>query len=225
MCLISVIPQGVEKNIRNISRYIIQGMKTNTDGSGFMYKKSNANTIGVKKGYFNAERMIRDISDLNLTSNDHLILHHRLGTQGDNSDENTHPFVISDNHLEIIATDVVTDKPCMVHNGIFYDISEYVKLNPKFSDTYAFTRYVLAVNGMLDMAYDNSKLFDKLTKNIIGSDKICILHPEKGILLIGSYIKVDGCYHSNNGFRQHVWDRGGHEINKSFDKALREISM
>ena len=50
MCLISVIPQGVEKNIRNISRYIIQGMKTNTDGSGFMYKKGNANTIGVKKG-------------------------------------------------------------------------------------------------------------------------------------------------------------------------------
>ena len=225
MCLISVIPEGIEKNIRIISRFIIQGMKTNTDGSGFMYKRANESKIGVKKGYFNAERMINDINSLNLQTNDTLVLHHRFGTEGEQSDENTHPFIVSKDHNEIVSLDTITDKPCMVHNGIFYNIRDYVKLNPTFSDTYAFTRYILAENQMLDMAYDNITLFNKLTEKIVGSDKICILHPTRPMLLINSFIKDNGCYHSNGGYKQYVWDRGGQEINKSFEKALKEISM
>lgn len=207
MCLISSCPKGTEKSSQEVMDFIESGMNCNSDGSGFMYKRNGTNEIVVKKGYFAVSLLKQAIIDANLTIDDELVIHHRIGTSGNVTNTNCHPFIISDVAEETIRTDYTTNKPCMVHNGIFRYLHSYMQLNPHLSDTYAFSRYIMP--DLLGLLENNKKLFTILTDRIIGTDKICILHPHKDLEMLGNFIEKNGYFHSNNGYCRMVRDFGG----------------
>jgi hypothetical protein len=209
MCLISVLPKGTKKDTEEVYKFIRNGAQYNTDGSGFMYKINGQSVINVDKGYFNVESMIDKIKSLKLTEDDELVVHHRIGTVGLVTSENTHPFVLSEFHEEVAALAITIDKPAMVHNGGFGYIGTYIDKNPEFSDTYAFARYFLGNKNILGLYNDNPDLFDYTFKGCIGTDKICILHPEKDLTMKGNFIEDEGYFHSNTGYKRYTFDRGG----------------
>lgn len=211
MCLISVLPKGTKKNTEKVHKFIRNGAACNTDGSGFMYKKNGDTVVNVDKGYFNVEEMIKRLESLNLTEDDELVIHHRIGTSGKVCGENTHPFVISDNGEEVSSERIVIDKPAMVHNGMFCHIRDFMSRNPDFSDTYAFARYIMGNKDILNLYNNTPDFFKKLFDSVIGRDKICILFPNKDLEKMGYFIEDDGYFHSNGGYYRYVYNKGGSE--------------
>lgn len=211
MCLISVLRKGTRKDTEEVEKFIRNGASCNTDGSGFAYKRNGESRITIKKGFFNVDIMLGEIKSLNLTEQDELIVHHRIGTSGRVSKENTHPFVISNVESEVSAVNITINKPVMVHNGMFYHLRDFMALNPDFSDTYAFARYVLGNPYIFGLFEHYREFFEKLFGNSIGNDKICILYPDKDLEMIGTFIENNGYYHSNYGYCRYVSNRGGEE--------------
>lgn len=209
MCLISVCPKGTKKGTEQVYKFIKSGMESNTSGSGYMFKRDGENTITIRKGFFNYGRLIESLESDRLNDNDELIVHHRIPTSGNRNDLNCHPFVISDNHSEVIMTNGSTGKPCMAHNGIFSRIISLENLNPQFSDTYAFARYIMGNPNMYELFTNDYDLFETLTSHIVGTDKLVFLFPDKDLKMIGQYIEDDGYFHSNTGYKRYTYDRGG----------------
>jgi hypothetical protein len=209
MCLISVCPKGTKKGTEEVYKFIKSGMDSNTSGSGYMFKRDGDNKITIRKGFFNYGALIESLKSENLNDNDELVVHHRIPTSGNKNDLNCHPFVVSDIHEEVIMTNGSTEKPCMAHNGIFSRIIHFENLNPDFSDTYAFTRYIMGNPRMYEIFTSDYHLFETLTSHIVGTDKLVFLFPDKDLKMIGNYIEDNGYFHSNTGYKRYTYDRGG----------------
>lgn len=212
MCLISVCPKGTYKYTEEVTNFIKSGATSNSQGSGFMYKRSGEHFIYVKKGFFDVEKLLEAIKDANLDEDDELVIHHRIATSGiGNRAENTHPFVISENHNEIISLDIKTHKPALVHNGIF-SIDQYEKLDRGFSDTYAFTRYIM--NDKLNFMLNDPAAFAETYSLELGWSRMALLLPNRDVFMFGDFIEDNGYFHSNGGYKRFVYDRGGSSFNK-----------
>lgn len=213
MCLVSVCPIGTEKNSEKVIAFIRKGASSNTDGSGYMFKRSGEDFITVNKGFFNIDILIQSILENNLTVDDELIIHHRIGTSGLISPENTHPFVLSKLHKECCSTDIKTKKPCIAHNGMFSHLKKYMELDNDFSDTYAFARYILSNENLHQIFHEDEKLFNDLIEDIVGWSKVAIMYSDRPIKMIGEFVENDGYFHSNHGYKSYVYDRGGSSSN------------
>lgn len=218
MCLISVLPKGTEKNTEKVLAFVRKGATSNTHGSGFMYKKNGADKVTISKGYFQVENMIKAYLELGLTKEDEAVFHHRIGTSGNNSRENTHPFLISTDNVETRLLDLETDKPCLVHNGVFMGLDEYEYKNIEMSDTYAFARYIMSNNNIMNIFLEDRQLFSTLFDRIIGTDKLCILFPDKDLQTYGKYHEDEGYLHSNYGYYTYTRNVGGKEWDTEADE-------
>ena len=205
MCLITIAPKGKSKDINKLKTFIENGMSSNTDGSGFMYKREGTTTIGVKKGFFKSNDIIEAIENLNLKDNDELVIHHRNGTSGKASAENTHPFYLHKNHDVIVNTNALIEVPAYVHNGIM----TLYQANPDFSDTYSFVSFYLGEPEFLSLLQNKTPLFEDIFSSIIKHQKLAFLFPERDLLMLGNFIEDDGYYHSNTGYKFSYYDRGG----------------
>lgn len=219
MCLISVLPKGTKKNTEEVHEFIKSGFNCNKDGSGFMYKRNGENKITIDKGYFNLTKLIDNITSLNLTEDDELVIHHRIGTAGLVSNENTHPFLISDVESEINAIDITIDKPAMVHNGVFWGITSYTNRNKDFCDSYAFARYFMANKHLMAIFLEDKSLFKELCDRYIGTDKLCLLFPDRDLQMYGHFIENNGYYHSNSGYYTTTRNVGGYEYEEEIENA------
>lgn len=219
MCLISVCPKGTEKNSQKVIDFIKSGADCNKQGSGFAFKRNGENTITVNKGFFEVDLLIAAIKKSKLEVDDELIIHHRIGTSGEVSIYNCHPFVISKVDKEVSAVDIVTNKPCLVHNGVFSGITNYMKLNPKMSDTYAFTRHIMSDENILNIFMNNKELFETIMDDVVGSDKLCVLYPDRDLQMYGKFVEKDGYFHSNGGYCSWVYNRGGVETTKDSNRS------
>lgn len=211
MCLISVLKKGTEKNSDKVLAFIRRGASSNTHGSGFMYKRDGTNKVIISKGYFNVDKMIDHYLSLKLTKKDEAVFHHRIGTSGGQTRENTHPFVLSTDDKETRKLDLETDKPCLVHNGVFIGLDEYENKNIEMSDTYAFSRYIMSNSNIMNIFLEDRQLFSTLFDRIIGTDKLCILFPDRDLQTYGKYHEDEGYMHSNYGYYTYVRNVGGKE--------------
>lgn len=216
MCIISAFPSGTEKNNEKTRKFIENGFNCNGDGSGFMFKRHNEGTITINKGFFNLGELLQAIENANLTVDDELVVHHRISTAGKVSKENCHPFVLSKSHSETAAVTITTNKLCLAHNGHFSHLSFYQDLDRDFSDTYAFSRYILSSPHLQKIMRHDEDLFDTLTENIIGHSKICILDPNNPMFLYGDFVEDDGYYHSNKGYCRYEYNYGGRSSSKTY---------
>lgn len=199
MCLISILPRGKEKYSKEVTDFLKTGFNGNKDGSGFMYKRDGAKQIHINKGFFNFDQLMKAIEILELKVEDELVVHHRIGTAGEISAENTHPFVISHVHDTIVTLEGITDKPCLVHNGMFSDLDDYERRNPKFSDTYAFVRYIMS--NSLNLFRLEPKLFEKSFKGVLGWSRVCVMYPDRDLQMMGDFKEDNGYYHSHHGYK------------------------
>lgn len=214
MCLISVCPKGTEKDSKQVLDFIRSGASCNGQGSGFMYKRNGQNTITISKGYFHIEKLIEDLLKLKLDKEDEVVFHHRIGTSGGVTRANTHPFVISTDNKEVCEIDITTDKPCLVHNGVFFGLDEYENRNKDMSDTYAFVRHVMSNPNIMNIFLEDRVLFKVIFDRIIGTDKLCLLFPNRDLELYGKYIETDGYFHSNGGYFTYTRNIGGVEYDE-----------
>ena len=99
--------------------------------------------------------------------------------------------------------------PCIVHNGMIYGITNQMFLNSQFSDTFAFVKYIMAADGVMEMYNNSFSTFELLTDSFLGNDKLCLLHPDRDLTTVGKYLTDNGYLHSNSGYKVNYYDRGG----------------
>lgn len=202
MCLITVCPCGTSKKREDLENFIKNGLGGNSDGAGIAIKYADKDGLYFKKGFTNYDDMADYIEGMSLKDQDILMLHYRIGTQGATNSFNTHPFIISQDISEMCVTEGITDKPLLMHNGIFYGEFSGPAFNScYFSDTFYIATDFLAIPEVLALLKRDIHLFCKLYKDILAKNKIVVLFPDSNaIRSIGDFIRVNGYAHSNQGY-------------------------
>lgn len=212
MCLISVAPKGTSKSIDILKSFIENGMSSNTDGSGFAYKRAGEKKITLIKGFVTVESICSAISIANLKDEDELIIHHRIGTSGNKNSINMHPFAVTQDKEMSLTTNGELKVPVMAHNGVFY---KYTDRESPYNDTYHFVEKFVSNKHVLSILKETPKNFIDWFSGEIGTAKLAFLFPDRDMVLIGKFTEEDGYYHSNGGYKSYVYDRGGSSDNKS----------
>lgn len=217
MCLITAAPKGTKKRGVDLKSFIENGMRSNTHGSGFSYKRDGQTLINIHKGFNTSADIISEIDKLKLTENDELIIHHRIGTSGLRNDINMHPFAVSetDSVLQTVKGSLKT--PTMAHNGVFYRFSDHTS---DYNDTYHFVKSFIAVPEILNLLTRDPKQFHKMFEPILNSNKLVFLFPKRDMVLIGDFKEEDGYFHSNGGYKSYVFDRGGSSASNTVNTGL-----
>mgnify|MGYP001560333723 CR=1 FL=1 len=189
MCIIVVKPEKIalpkEKVLKNC-------FNSNPDGAGFAFTKNTTNYLF--KGYFDFDKFYNDLT-AQVKKEYPCIIHFRIATAGKVDGGNCHPFPVTNKINILRQTKVITNKIMVVHNGIIQNESHY-----KLSDTQVFIKDILSNKVIYDNIYDNPAI-EKLIVNYGGSSKFAFLHTQKGILLLGDFIKDYNCYFSNNSYK------------------------
>ena len=213
MCIISILPKGTEKLTDETINFITNGFNNNGDGSGFMYKKNGENEVYLSKGYNDLNWLLSDIKDCNLTKDDELVIHHRIGNIGSKNDINMHPFVCSFIEEEIHQLyGAKFNKPCLVHNGTLTSsaIWDFRQGNFNNSDTYAFARYIMSNVHIQNLLKFNLPLFQKIMDPYLNTSKMCFLFPDRDFIKFGQFIEDNKYFHSNLGYKDGYYrDYGG----------------
>jgi len=211
MCVISVLPKGKEKNGKVVEDFISSGYQSNTQGSGFMWKKANSNRVGVSKGYFNLEQLLKSYKKMKFTIDDEVVVHHRIGTSGNKDAANTHPFYLHEDITICTKTESLENLIAVCHNGVFSSSKITKYMTSGYSDTVAFANKYMTQPGLIELLIHNSKTFETVTSDFVDGDKLCFLFPDRDLLMIGNYIEDDGYYHSNMGYKRYTQNVGGVE--------------
>lgn len=180
--------------------YLKNCFNNNSDGAGFMYV-DNGKVI-IDKGYMTYKNFEKHYNKLcnkyNNFENKSLVMHFRIGTAGANSQENTHPYPIT-NDKEILHKRYYETDLGMAHNGI---ISQY---NPAHddkttNDTQNFVmNYVAPLHEHYKDFYKNEYIMAGLED--ITSSKLAFLDKYDNIYLVGTFVSdTDGIKYSNSNY-------------------------
>lgn len=161
----------------------------NGDGVGIAYKSRGS--FHYIKGFMNLTTAWKFYKKF---PNAPHVIHFRLGTSGDNIPELTHPFICSkDSNLSLKYSGKET---LLFHNGIIHDwrahcvIHEIDSNDKKMSDT-RFAAILIGKKGI--------KVLNEL------NGKYIALHKGK-IYTKGHFIKENGVYFSNDGYKMGRYD-------------------
>jgi hypothetical protein len=204
LCLITTAPKGTIKDKDKIVGFVTKGMKSNTDGSGYAIKQGGV--LYLKKGFRSVEALIDDLWLRNPAIDDEIIIHHRIGTSGKRDNINMHPFIVSSDMEIVKTTEGTTKLPIMAHNGIFSEYSDY---QSDFSDTFHFVKDFISTPEFLQVMKEDFTKFNKVFSPLIRGNKLAFLFEDSDMVLIGDFVKDDGFAHSNGGYKEYVFDRGG----------------
>ncbi|MBK8772434.1 MAG: hypothetical protein IPM06_18705 [Rhizobiales bacterium] len=193
MCIAIIKPAGVELPDANT---FANCWRSNSDGAGICYPCNGG--IQIYKGlktleeFMDAIEMLRAL-DPNIERG-LMFLHFRIGTHGGRTDpKHTHPFPIGMDQEAMEALCKVTQTPVLMHNGI---ISDY-GYDKGVSDTMAFARD--AMPFFMDHLDDPNAL--RAIRSIIGTDRLAVMTPSGAVTRIGHWLEVNGCFYSNDGYR------------------------
>jgi predicted glutamine amidotransferase len=121
MCLILIKPAKV-KMTDAFMHIASKAFRGNPDGSSIGIKRGRNNGVVSVRGLMTEKSMIDALERLQITTEDTAVLHLRQGTQGDNSEENTHGFVIGGNtdRFENLMNGSFYEHSLLYHNGCFH---------------------------------------------------------------------------------------------------------
>ena len=198
MCLIVTKPKGVPLPKRKLFK---QWFDSHDDGFGLAFTKPNGKAH-ILKGAMTEKEMITLLSRLPSLLNGQkaadvaMIFHFRQATDGSVTPANCHPFPISKKEKVLASLDVETNC-ALVHNGIVWDYASagYPNLTGK-TDTQRFIEEILADLGGNLFSLPVQKLIAGYSDN----SRFALLS-KKGITLIGQFIKENGLYFSNGGYK------------------------
>lgn len=194
MCVIVVKPSGIDMPSKET---LENCFRRNSDGSGYMFVENNQ--VHIKKGYmtFNDfyENVMADYNRMGGKQNC-FVMHFRIGTQGSNSKELTHPYPVSKNLDELKMTESYT-RIGMAHNGI---ISLTSRRDEKVdrNDTMAYiTDYISLFMKTEDDFKDEDKM--KVVKNLLGSGNKLAFLMKDHLYMVGEFTEDEDtkCFFSN----------------------------
>jgi len=206
MCIIVYKPQDIQFPNKKTLKTCFNN---NPDGAGFMFADNGKVTIS--KGFMTFKSFWKA---LNFERSKHgndipYVMHFRIGTQGGNIPENTHPFALTNKENVLKALDV----DCgigIAHNGI---ISMCNRTNTDISDTMIFIKdYLSWIITDLDYYKDSRKL--DVIEELAGS-KLAILDSKGHCELIGKFTEHNNCYYSNSTYEEarYTYSYGGYSGN------------
>lgn len=221
MCIVGVFDKGINKQDEQVRTAIINGLTGNNQSFGYAIRRENSDEIIFKKGYTKkfVNDFMKDLDSLNVQVNDVLIVHGRIATHGGNTDALAHPFICSPNFDEVMQTEGTTNKPVLMHNGVFKNLGNK-STDGNHSDTSEFAQLIASDPSFITLAARNpiaaKNLLDTTEIDIWGySNKVVILLPDRNVkpILLGanwditSYgIFSNACYknsrYSNRGGEQ-----------------------
>lgn len=195
MCVIAIKKSGLDLPDEDS---LINCFKNNDDGAGIMYVKDNK--VIIEKGlmkigtFLKTLDKIKKLVDVKATP---MVFHFRIGTQGGNTPQNTHPFPISDDEDMLTKLRVVTDIG-VVHNGIISLTSSYKK-DIKMSDTMLFIKDYLTLISTDKSFYKKQHFLDLIEKLI--DSKMVFLTNTGEIVTLGKFIEdTNGIMYSNTSY-------------------------
>jgi len=191
MCLIIVKPENVALPK---SKYLSNAQDRNSDGIGAMFWKSGGNKVEIKKDFKGLREFKRWLKET-ITPEDVLVIHFRFATSGNVDVGNRHPFPVTHNKKRL-RTPELNCSLAMVHNGVLSKYSGH----KKYSDTQKFILDILAEPRVKESIME-SRTMQRLVRSYIDGDRLALLNESGAYLLLGEYIKEDGIYYSNDGFR------------------------
>ncbi len=196
MCVIVAKKAGVEfpnnEILENCFRY-------NSDGAGIMFA-DNGEVQAIKglqteKAFFSIYEKIKRKYGKETA----FCFHFRIGTHGEKKSPHfTHPFPLSNSPAELKALKFSGNMGIM-HNGIIYNYSR--NTNSGLSDTMEFIAdiaYPLLKKNSDALAEPNLSVFS----NILDGSRLCVMHGNGKIQLIGNYVEDNGIYYSNNSYKK-----------------------
>lgn len=197
MCIIVAKPAGIDMPTHAT---IKRCFDRNRDGAGFMLLRKKADHILIDKGFMSLHAFKKALKKVEPSTDDIVVMHFRITTSGGTCTEMCHPFPISSDRKVIRKLIGRFEGTCFAHNGI---ISELNGNEKDMSDTAIFSRDYLSDEAVYGSIYESPAMQSLLMK-YVGHSKLSFLNPDKGLLLLGNFIKSDGVYYSNDGFKPPV---------------------
>lgn len=202
MCVIAVSKKGD----RQPSVSELRSMwDHNPHGAGYMFARDGK--LEIHKGFMDWNDFIRSVRYERFTSEDSVVYHFRIATQGGINPYMTHPFPIT----HVLHFSEVIDLECEVgvaHNGIIPITSSIDE--KKYSDTALFVCNYLS--WMIRYPHDiNNKYIQKMISELGGNSKFALMNYKGEIATIGLFYNHNGVLLSNENhlFRSHFLMKGG----------------
>jgi len=213
MCLILIKPAKV-KMTDAFMQIASRAFRGNPDGSSIGIKRGRNNGVVSVRGLMTEKSMIDALERLQITTEDTAVLHLRQGTQGDNSEENTHGFVIGGNtdRFENLMNGSFYEHSLLYHNGCFHGkITEPEKPEEsRFSDTRLVAKKLFNAidnkKNFAEMLYDLRKSIntqDSFNETIskqfplLRGQRLALLNGDNGLLKMGTFhTDTNGFEHS-----------------------------
>lgn len=178
-----------------------QCFKRNPDGAGFMVAINDK--VVIRKGfmkYADFEKAYKSFFEGLNDQNYSIVYHFRIGTQGGNVPELTHPYPLTRNYAEMRELSSECDMG-VAHNGIIHLTSEYGVTDRNDSMTFISKYLVDIIHGNLFWSTKPEKI--RLINNLVGGgypNRLAILTKTGYCTLIGNWIKDEGVYYSNSSY-------------------------
>ena len=163
--------------------------ENNSDGIGFAWssKKQQVYTKG-----FMDEKVAWEFYKRLPKDKPHLV-HFRLGTAGDNVEQLTHPFIISEDSPTPLT--YIGDKPILFHNGALWGWQKDCK------DNNIPTHRMMSDTRMVAILCHRNGVKETLKET---SGKYIVLH-KGNIYIKGHFINEDGVYFSNSWYKESLF--------------------
>lgn len=176
MCIIAYIPKNHTVNSETIEIMF----DNNPDGSGLLYTQ-NKKLRTFKT--FDVDQLITKYNDIKQNIDTDIIIHCRIGTHGQKSMENIHPFLIN-------------NKVGFVHNGII----NLVPIDKKRSDTNMFNELLLK---QLPDDFLCNEAIKELISGYIGKSKLVFMDYKQDVCIINEHLGIwdNGIWFSNDGYK------------------------
>jgi len=216
-----MFPKGSNKSSQEFKKAIMMGIQSNSQSSGYCYKKDGEKILHIKKGFLKEtpEQVAQHILDLNLGEQDELMVHGRIPTHGASDASQAHPFVCSSDPKIACMEEGTTELPVISHNGTFHKLGER---NGPYSDSAEFAMKILSDPRVLEFCKRNPEKFveDLKDRNVWGWSRVGIMFPDRDMMILGTDWKrensstLSGIF-SNGGYKDYVYNKGGVESSRS----------
>lgn len=203
MCLIVAKPIG--KKMPSLEK-LDYWFTSHKDGAGIMFNDA-LHKVHILKGAMTVtelhnlqSKMIELIKPLT-PAQINIVWHFRQATEGTVKPQNCHPFPVSSNKKELASLDLITNR-AIAHNGIIWNYGEGGLTELTNADTDDTTDTQKFIERYLSRM--GKTVFNQGVRSLIAEytqSRFAILD-ETNINFIGEFIKDDGLYFSNSGYKE-----------------------
>lgn len=206
MCIIMIKQAGAKAPTEEMLKNMYD---RNPDGAGYMFNGKDQ-MVHIRKGFMNFEKFKNSFEqDLKKNPNSTFVTHCRIGTQGGNTAEMTHPYPLIADYKQMKLTNARVDIG-VAHNGIINLTSNHLVFD--HNDTMEFIKDYL--NPLVRFGnLRNEKRIRQLAERLIGSyNKIVILYGDGDMTILNKQLFIEdketGLLFSNTTYKQpkYVYD-------------------